>query len=526
MKATFEASLRTPSDSLPEVVLVTSGDNALAQRVSRLAKRGRLRQLYRGVYSSNLRAEDQDVVARNWSQILAYLAPGAVISHRSSFDGKPHEGTVYVSRAVGRRDIVLPGLRVKALVKPELGPVLEAPNRSAADVPYNGVYLASQPRAFLENLTADKRLAPRQLARQEIEAKLDQILALRGPQALNALRDGARAAAGPLKMQAEFRQLDAIIGALLGTRHAARLSSARALARAQGRPYDAERVALFERVAAQLKNFPFADIAEPARQGRARDMFAFVESYFSNYIEGTTFTVDEANEIIFAGKIIPMRTEDSHDIKGSFEAAQRDPFYSEAPTDEASFLAWLRRANAEVMRARPEKEPGQWKSEANQAGNTLFVLPELVPATLQRAWPLLGIMDHPMQKALFSMFVVSEVHPFADGNGRAARLLMNCFLSHGEQCRIIVPTIFRDDYLLSLKAMTHQSDADAYIRAMRLCQAWSNELDYDVDVPSVNQQLIACNAVRDDSRAYRLLSPRTGQLMSVPETSRPADSQA
>jgi hypothetical protein len=432
----------------------------------------------------------------------------------------PHNKEVYISRSAGRRDIVLPGLRVRALVKPELGPILDAKTPGASDLPYKeGLYLASQPRAYLENLTVDKRLAPRQLARAEIEAKLDQMLAARGHQALNHLRDGAREIAGRLKMQAEFKELDAIIGTLLGSRHSARLSSAQALARAQGRPYDAQRVALFERVAAQLKNFPFADLPEPARHGRPRDMFAFVESYFSNYIEGTTFTVDEADDIIFAGKIIPLRTEDSHDIKGTFEAAQRDPFYSETPTSEAGFLTWLQRANAEVMRARADKEPGQWKSKANQAGNTDFVLPELVPATLRRAWPLFGILDHPMQKALFAMFVIAEVHPFADGNGRTSRLLMNCFLSRGEQCRIIVPTIFRDDYLLSLKALTHQGDAEAYIRAMRLCQAWANELDYDVDVPTMEKQLVACNAVQADTRAYRLLSPKTGQPMSVPEQS-------
>jgi len=516
MNAAAKAKLRTSADSqLPEVVLVTPGDNALAKRVSRLAQHGHLRRLHRGVYSSNLRANDEDVVARNWSKILAYLMPAAVISHRSGFDGRPQEGILYVSRASGRREIVLPGMSIQALVKPKLGPVLETNYPGASDVPYNGVYLASQPRAFLENLAVDKRLTPRQLPRADVERRMERILALRGAVALDALRDGAREVAERLKMQSEFKELDAIIGALLGTRRA-RLSSAQALARAQGRPYDAERLTLFERVATQLKNFPFADIAEPARAGHARDLFAFVESYFSNYIEGTTFTVDEADEIIFAGKIIALRAEDSHDIKATFEAAQRDPFYSEAPINEDSFLTWLQRANAEVMRARANQAPGQWKTAPNQAGNTFFVLPELVPATLRKAWPLFGIMDHPMAKALLAMFVVAEVHPFADGNGRTARLLMNCILSKGEQCRIIVPTIFRDDYLLCLKALTHQGDAEAYIRAMRLCQVWTNELDYDVDVPNMQKQLLACNAIQDDTRAYRLLSPRTGQPIAVP----------
>ena len=246
-------------------------------------------------------------------------------------------------------------------------------------------------------------------------------------------------------------------------------------------------------------------------------MFAFVESYFSNYIEGTTFTVEEAEDIVFHGKLIAERDEDSHDILGTFEAAQRDPLYSEAPQDPDAMLAWLQRANTLVMQARKGKNPGQWKEKPNQAGSTLFVLPELVPQTLKQAWHLLLTLEHPMKRALMAMFIVSEVHPFADGNGRTARLLMNAFLSQQAHCRIVVPTLLREDYLLSLKALTHQADATAYIRLMRLCQTWTAELDYMTDVSGMNRQLDGCNAKQEDASRHRLLSPRSGAAMRVPE---------
>ena len=428
----------------------------------------------------------------------------------------PHEGALYVSRKAGAREFALPGLTVRGLVKAGRGALTGTLRAGAADVPYEGIHVSSQARAFLENLTIDKRLLPRQLPRADVEARLERILALRGPAALNSLRDDAREVAERLGMAAEFRTLDGLVGALMGTRPAKRLKAAIALARASGKPYDAGRLALFEQAAAQLRSFPFADIAEPARGGAPRDMFAFVESYFSNYIEGTTFTVAEAEDIVFRGKLIAHRHEDSHDVMGTFEAAQRDPFYSVAPDNEEAFIDWLRKSNRQVMSARPAKAPGEWKADPNQAGNTLFVLPELVPGTLARAWPLLATVDHPMQKALLAMIVVSEVHPFADGNGRTARLLMNCFLSHGAQCRIIVPTIFREDYLLSLKSLSHHQDATALIRAMRLCQAWSAELDYTVDARSMERQLVACHATQDDMRTHRLLSPRTHLPMAVP----------
>ena len=113
------------------------------------------------------------------------------------------------------------------------------------------------------------------------------------------------------------------------------------------------------------------------------------------------------------------------------------------------------------------------------------------------------------------MLVVSETHPFADGNGRTSRLLMNAYLSEGNQCRIVIPTVFREDYLLSLKAISHQVDATAYIRAMTIGQAWASELDYGVSVAEMNQQLDACYAKKEDTRVFRLLSPRTKQPMGA-----------
>lgn len=64
------------------------------------------------------------------------------------------------------------------------------------------------------------------------------------------------------------------------------------------------------------------------------------------------------------------------------------------------------------------------------------------------------------------MFVVTEIHPFLDGNGRAARLAMNCVLSAGRQSRIIIPTIYREDHLLPLKALSHNRDASPLVASM------------------------------------------------------------
>ncbi|PGH38762.1 MAG: cell filamentation protein Fic, partial [Candidatus Nephrothrix sp. EaCA] len=62
---------------------------------------------------------------------------------------------------------------------------------------------------------------------------------------------------------------------------------------------------------------------------------------------------------------------------------------------------------------------------------------------------------------------VSEVHPFLDGNGRMARLLMNAELTAANHSKIIIPTVFRDDYMGALRKLTRQGDAETYIRMMQ-----------------------------------------------------------
>ena len=70
-------------DTLPEILISQAAEQAQSKHVRRLAAAGRLRKLYAGVYSSNLKAHDEAVVLRNWREIVGHLLPGAVVSHRS-----------------------------------------------------------------------------------------------------------------------------------------------------------------------------------------------------------------------------------------------------------------------------------------------------------------------------------------------------------------------------------------------------------------------------------------------------------
>jgi len=76
------------------------------------------------------------------------------------------------------------------------------------------------------------------------------------------------------------------------------------------------------------------------------------------------------------------------------------------------------------MQARPEVLPGAFKILANGACNTEFVAPRLVRGTLVEGSRMLLTVPAGTARALMAMLVVSEVHPFTDGTGRLAHLVM------------------------------------------------------------------------------------------------------
>lgn len=495
-----------PDTARAELVYSGGSDGAHTRRTTRLAEEGQLRRLYAGVYTSNLASPPEAVVLRNWAGIVGHLLPGAVLGYRSAIAGQPEDGVIYVTRGRTRRSLELPGLRIEVIPGP--GALASPPLN---DYPYKGIYVASEARGLLENLSQGRGLAERTLSQEQVEARLEKFLVLRGEHKLNDLRDQAKGVAGALGMAREYARLSELVGALLGTHERKSLRSRQALARTAGRPYDAERLQLFDVLFAALKPAVLEHPADKAPSGLALENFAFFEAYFSNYIEGTTFEVAEAERIVFQGAIIGDRTEDSHDVMGTFQAATREPWRNKPPASADSFLKWLQSANAQVMSARPDKAPGQWKDIANQAGNTFFVLPELVPGTLREGFERIAALEDPVARAWMTMFVVTEVHPFRDGNGRTARLAMNCALSAATLSRVIIPTVYREDYLLPLKSLSKNRDPGPYLQSLAQAQRWTAAFDYAQPRDAIRAQLERCNAFQEDLSNYRLLFPQASQ---------------
>jgi hypothetical protein len=196
------------------------------------------------------------------------------------------------------------------------------------------------------------------------------------------------------------------------------------------------------------------------------DLQAFIETYFSNYIEGTEFEIEEAHDIIVQGRPLKYREDDSHDILGTYRAILESKASPIIPQRFEDFAKQLQDWNREVIESRHSKSPGEFKTESNRAGNTVFVIPDLVVGTLEKGYEVIMSAATPANRAALAMFVVAEVHPFTDGNGRTARLAMNLFLTEAGLTRIIIPTVYRDDYISALKAISSNSLPTPLIRML------------------------------------------------------------
>jgi hypothetical protein len=472
---------------------------------SRAVRRGELRRLARGLYTANLDEPAEQLVRRNWIGVAGLYFPDAVIVDRSAVEGRPAvDGSLFLDSGPGPRQpspVELPGI----LLRPRSGP-----GPLEGDMEFGPLHRSSEARTALDNVRPSRARSgvARTLSAAELEEWLERIARNRGEPDLLRIRDEARGIAPSLNAEAEQQQLDQLIAALLGT-GGARLATAAGRARGGRAPFDTARVDLFDTLHGSLAGHVAPLRPEPPDPNR---VFAFFEAYFSNFIEGTEFELEEAEEIVFAGVIPEERPEDAHDIQGTFRAITDPALRARVPADADDFEALLRHWNSRIMAGRPDKRPGEWKLSPNRAGGTSFVAPDLVAGTLREAWRFYETLPPGFPRAVFGMFASSEIHPFADGNGRTSRALLNAELSAEGQCRAVIPLCFRTDYLGALRAMSRQANPEPLLRTIERAQEWSSRIDW-ATLPAVVAQLEDTNALvppdEADERGLILRDPPT-----------------
>ncbi len=485
--------------NMPQVFL---SNRDISSKIAQALKNGEIQKIGPRLYTTDAESSPSDVIKRNLWVVIGLLFPHSVIAHRTALEIKPTtDGTVFLS-APYARTIHLPGHTIR---------LIEGPGPQLGDSPFiQDLWIASKPRALLENLrpTRNRSGVARAISRTEIERLLERTMSISGPSELNTIRDAARMLAINLDAEHEFAVLDDIIGTLIGTRSTT-VTSPTAIARIAGRPYDADRLPLFDALIAELRQTDRNALPEPLLDETGKQNIAFVDAYFSNYIEGTEFEIEEAIEIVFESKIPQQRPQDAHDVLGTYRLLVNEAEMTHSASEHQGsfddFIALLKRRHSLIMEARPDIHPGEFKTEANRAGGTSFVVPELVLGTLEKGFAYFHALETAFDRAVFMMFLVAEVHPFSDGNGRVARVMMNAELAAGKETRIIIPTVYRDSYIQALRNLSREMYAVTIVETLDFAQRFTSLIDFR-SLPRTLAQLTACNAFLS-SRDDRLLLP-------------------
>lgn len=470
-------AIPTRTFSLPDQPEVFLSTTETSPAVRRAVAAGRARKVGGRLYTRNTAEPLEAVARRNWQRIAGLLFPGAVVVDRSAFEAMPSEdGSIFLDAGpdyAARRPVRLPGL----VLRPRRGP-----GPVADDMPFmESLHFSGPGRKFIDNLRPSRSHADsvrRTLSRAELEDELIAAAALRGIEALNEIRDQAGKAAGLLGAEAEMAMLDDLIGSILGTADLP-LATAGARAHHEGLGFDPRRIELFERLQSHLLRNP-----QPQRpeQPKSLPTLPFIEAYFSNWIEGTEFELGEAERLVFAGAVPKGRSEDAHDVLGTFELVSDEGKRARVPDDAPDLLKLLRAHHALMLARRPAAGPGSFKERPNRAGDTGFVHPDLVGGTLIEGFRFYAGLPAGLPRAIFMMFLIAEVHPFADGNGRVARVLMNSELTAAGMQRIVVPLCFRDEYLAALRALSRGSDPRPLVRVLDFAQEYAAAIDWsDLD---------------------------------------------
>lgn len=205
--------------------------------------------------------------------------------------------------------------------------------------------------------------------------------------------------------------------------------------------------------------------------------FRIGSTYASNALEGNSLTLSETKVLLEDGITVggrPIR--DCYEATGHaraydymLEIARGGPL--EFREEDILHLHGLFYGGVDPERA------GRYRTGQVFITGTEYVPPtaEEVPGRMAELIQTLNQQKdkmHPVLLAAYAHRRLVDIHPFQDGNGRTARLLMNLILVNRGYCVVSIPPILRHDYITALQqAQRSQSPSEAaFIQLICQCE--------------------------------------------------------
>lgn len=214
---------------------------------------------------------------------------------------------------------------------------------------------------------------------------------------------------------------------------------------------------LLERIDANRQRVKERHPLTPAEIKELDQYYKIGITYSSNALEGNALTLAETKVLLEDGITVggkPIR--DCYEATGHAKAY--DFMLTIARSKELSFTEeMICRLHFLFYNAIDNEQAGCYRDGQMFITGTEYVppTPEKVPALMKSFVSELNEKKNKMHPVLFAAFAhrrLVDIHPFVDGNGRTARLLMNLILISKGYCIVSIPPIWCINYNAALAA--------------------------------------------------------------------------
>ena len=210
------------------------------------------------------------------------------------------------------------------------------------------------------------------------------------------------------------------------------------------------------------------DSARPLTESEAKnlnDYFKIGLTFSSNAIEGNTLTISETKVLLEDGLTVGGKP-----IRDYYEATGHGKAYDYMLTLAKNRDAFL--AEDQILKLHKlfyalvdEENAGTYRRERVFITGTDYTppAPDKVPAAIKKHISEMKALRgtvHPIEYAALLHKGLVDVHPFVDGNGRTARLLMNLALIQDGYGIAIIPPVRRGEYIDALRASQRAKKPD------------------------------------------------------------------
>ncbi|KAK5968092.1 Adenosine monophosphate-protein transferase FICD [Trichostrongylus colubriformis] len=208
---------------------------------------------------------------------------------------------------------------------------------------------------------------------------------------------------------------------------------------------------LFRRI--EAKRDQFSRLPHTSSLKRAMRESYFLHIYHTVAIEGNTLTLGQTRSILETGVAVAGKSIHEHNEVIGMDAALRYLNHSLLHSHEISLEDILEMHRRVLGNANPI-EAGRIRTTQVYVGRFTPVAPEYVKDQLDELVDWLRNPEtlelSPVQRAAIAHYKLVVVHPFVDGNGRTARLLLNLILMRAGFPPVILPVESRAEYYATL----------------------------------------------------------------------------